>query len=77
MKRLLLIVAVLFGLTLAAAPPAHAWGHHGHPRIYTRFYCPYYYGPYGPPAYGYMGGYPSSPGFSGYPGFPLTGSGIY
>lgn len=78
MKRMLLIVAILFGMTLAAASPAQAWGrrgYYGRP-IVARYYTPYFYGPYGPPAYGYFGGFPGSPAYGGYPGFPAGGVGI-
>ena len=82
MKRLLPIVAVLFGMALAAASPAQAWslreccGPGFHRLVYGRYYNPYYYGPYGPPASGYYGGYPGSPGYGGYPGWP-GGVGVY
>ncbi len=71
MKRLL-IVAVLFGMALAAASPAQAarrrpfYGGH----VYGRYFNPYYYGPYGPPAAGYFGGWVGAPGYGGYPGWP-------
>jgi len=78
MKRVLLIVAVLFGMALAAASPAEAGrrhGQYGRP-VHARYYSPYYFGPYGPPASSYSGGYVGSPGYGGYPGWPM-GVGVY
>jgi hypothetical protein len=78
MKRVLLMIAVLIGMSFASSNPAQAGWRHGNGPYYRG---PVYYGPKSPYGsyYGqrYYGSYLGYPGYYGYgPGMP-NGIGVY